>query len=295
MEAINMQLEQMVSEVKRFDENKIIVEFNNGYAVAFEKRSHADFEAQIIPEEYEWKHTGLLSPLDSNFSEEMQKKIAEYPRKCLERVHKVESTVRELYTQMIEPLKIKKCKYMDVLKGLHLPPALFGYLTIPLIPVYALLRLPEELISPSGRAYRILNKKLLTTKQNGRDPAIYSDDNYYHHEPFMNPNRIFEKKSIGLDFPPTTEYKFFVSLDGETTSKITSPITYALGDQPDLFLRSQSWYERSKYYLKVDEDLKSEVYRQAQAQIDEKENWKNFKEKLNKENQTSLLKNIGFI
>lgn len=330
-----MELEQMVTEVKRFDENRIIVELNNGYAVAYEKHTRTQFEKivreesgrrheaeisyqlenalligdsvikpRLIPEEWEWGN-GRLSPLVCTFSEEMQKAIAGQPKLCVKKVKDIDDRMIKSYSEIIKRLDMVQCKYMSLLKETDFwitPGVNLGCLALPLIPILVMYRAPKEIFAPSGQAYKIRNKKLLTTNCNWSDPAIYADDNNYNESPFMDPNRILRKETIHIQFPPTAEYDFFITSSGSFPNQVVRKnekcpdiCGYCEESPQKHFQKEKQWYEKSKYYLKVDKGLKREVYEQAQAGDAEYTHWKNFKEKLNKENQTTLLKSIGFI
>ena len=350
-----MQLENMVTEVKKVGENGIIVEFNNGYALAYERHSRAAFERlvheqtaqtfwmpelsvtkeavekdnklrlegavqyhlqetiviedsvikpRLIPEDWEWGD-GKLSPLVCTFSEEMQKAIANQPILCVRKVKDIDDRMRKSYSEIIGLLDIVQCKYMSLLKETDFwitPGVNLGCLALPLIPILVLYRAPTEIFAPSGQAYKIRKKKLLITNCNGSDPAIYADNNHYDEPPFMDPDRILRKETIHIQFPPTGEYDFFITLSGSFTHQVVRKnekcpdiCGYCEESPQKHFQKEKQWYKKSKYYLKVDEDLKRKVYEQAQARDVEYNNWQNFKEQLNKENQTALLKSIGFI
>ena len=283
-----MNLQDKVLQVKKVNENLLIVEFSNGYAIAYEKGTNEErIISQIFPpdrsfhDSLEWQiKCGLGLEEWNSVSREMQDLFRTYTSSSYKQMKDIIQKTMQLQDDLIKQLKIKETAYMNITKGL---PPVYPLFFLPLLPMYLAANIASELIHPTGRTHKITNKKNLIITCDGKNPAIY-DDVMHDNNFFLNPNFINDSQSLCLLFPPSETYKKFIFLGRyEPTTK--KP------DNKTIFNK----YKNSAYFLRVDKTVCQEVSDLVKQRDTEYVAWQNFKESLNKENQRSLLKHLKFI
>ena len=321
-----MELEQMVTEVKKVGENRIIVEFNNGCAVAYEKMPIR--KQKVIDKNKTGTNScrivyGSPSPtqqyvncfdiehqMSADFTSEMYK-LVEKPTNAERKVAELEAAMKNYYSEMVKPLDIQPHKYRlwkeyacmarDVLiapfynayhamqvfrnKLFRRPgdndiiESLLDLLIIVPLGIYLIAGCVKDIVSPANIAYKIRNKKLFTKGMTGDAAVLFPYE--LSHESEASPERF---RTLQLLFS-----------DGLTANE--SGAYYCPDDNAHTFMRAVNKldYTTAKWFVPVNTNIKEQLSSLIKQRDVIEKNWQNFTKQLNKENQTALLKSIGFI
>ncbi|HLC97574.1 MAG TPA: hypothetical protein VJC21_02235 [Candidatus Nanoarchaeia archaeon] len=303
-----MNLQEMLKNVKYADKNVLIAEFSNGFAVAYERgteqwarmgESGQAEQRSVTPGETFMKYAllppskGILCPghnanyLDTqkwcSFSAAGKETIDVYLKRQQTPLTQENEKQRELYQQMIAPLEITEYTYTqwkEVGQGL-----LMGIAGWPMLiycsvtgkksasgdPELAMLFAPigfvyagQELVKPSGKAKKIKNKELLRKENTGENPAMWIGGN--------SPDRF---RSLDLLFPSGVMLRSFGA------------------DKSQNEFEDES-YKNAEHFLPVEPRLRDKVYASFAKTEQIWNQWRAFGEMLQPENQTALLRSLGF-
>lgn len=296
-----MKLEQMVAEVHKYGNDTAIVEFMNGYGVLYEK-AKGPFDRRLDNDEFlcspptsvlstifppdrllefVWEQKcGLTLAKINGFSPAARKLLKEYRSPSYERIKGIDPRLNAICEEMLAPLEIKPFNYMDMRKDL--PSGV--YLPIPLSLAIMAATIPSELLNPTGRAYKITKKEHLLEKNPGKYPELY----YNGVGIDFNPNFIYDPANLVLLFPPRDETGSYITL----SSKFGAA---TLKKAEESYFRAAQMYAQAKCFLRVEDKLQEEAYILINQREKEYALWQEFKDGLNKENQTALLTAIGFL
>lgn len=310
-----MNLEALVEKVRKFGDNQMIVDFNNGYSVAYEKFDKLVGERpllqtqffevngvvvlpQLIPPcasvgyGFEWGVKSDLGNKRDYFSPEFWRAIREYKSKSFERSGDLDAKTKQLYRKMVEPLEMEtfRSKYWGSAIALACFPLLvFAGMFFGAVPCI-------ESMSAASREqdfYRIKNKSLLKKKSDGKSPAIYEDWRLQIDDiPKIKPNKINAYWGASLLFPSQNDV--FIHL-AQSRPAFVCHKSDKKRDGESSYDWSAKLYNASKYYLSVDETLGKELYATVGQKEAEIASWQHFKYSLTKENQIALLQSVGFI
>jgi len=337
-----MSLAEIVKEVKKYGDNKTIVEFNNGFGVAYEKTNCVveqevfdsdDVCVDVVQKKVSRicyrelepttdKISGAKSLSGKNnrsayFSRELENLLSAPQTSAQVHAQELESKIEKGYDAMIKPLQIEECKFRDWKNILECVGTIVGLTAIwPLSMLYILLggmrkrdisgdvtlslvtaplALPSvlayaarEIVSPTTKANRINNAKMLSQKQEGNNAYLLFQ---YNEKATISRYRCIEfvvQERIHLSEGTKSIHKIYD--DGGSTHPSDERAIYARKET-----REDSVYGGRKFFFKVDEDLSAEI----SIAVEEKEKlqaeYHNFCRQLNQKSQTEMLKRIGFI
>ena len=298
-----MQLENMVSEVKKVGKNGIIVEFNNGYAVAYEKKTlplqEQEFQhvrqniKMLIPDSAKspiayrrigpygnWKLSYSDIP-SANLSHEMDCAIGAYAAKLQERER---ISVHELYREFTESLGIKSQHKIDWKHVGSLLPFVLGW---PIVPFLYTLHAAQtgqnryaafsffspllffHLLLKPEKSYKITKTDVITSKPNDTSVAL----SFGYDASTAGPKRFQE---LNIYFP-----------DGSVLFENS-----AFYHNDDFHKKK---YRTAKYFLKTDECLIAKFYEHIREEESKKDELCNLEQTTTKEEHIALLRRIEFI
>lgn len=317
-----MNLQDMLKEVHRYDENAVIAEFTNGAGVAYErtpngtlyaavpevfddryhcKRETSRWDAQLVQTgEKLWKD-GLIC----GFSERFHEIAYDFREKSYK--HQLEQKIQEQFGEIVEELEISTFSDQEERDwkqiGLYLSAALLApalAITVPLLGAYMIATRNEyqgsggigvvmlglaPIVFPVMAIAKMINPGTLQYNCIGNEKIITPEN-----KTSLPALKFHYRKSEPSKFRSASIY--FPNGDiGSPTGFVT---LHHIEDQISQKINKEE-YAQARYFLNLNPNINNEMNRLLEEHAAFPKVLKKFTSRLNKENQEALLKSIGFM
>lgn len=300
-------LEDKVKAIKKFNDNFVLVTFNNGFNVVYEKDMSLKpnliygllFSEDSMEEPFSGMDRSKLSFKNvdtnepTNCLKEQHLQLSIQNNKLLNNNSYIENfnlTAGKILEKLVRPLISKEVKSRDWNKiKNHL---IFGSITgsvniirrekniMPVL-AYFFKSMVKEIISSEEYLKTVYkcDKNKIYQENRGKDPAIIFREN--------NPNLW----DIDIDNDPINQS----TPDKFSAVEIIFPNGIDLNYFGIFKLKNMSKYNDSKYFFRPEQELSDQVYELYDRQQKTVTQWIDFEEELKKSDHKTLLKSIGFI
>lgn len=318
----NMNLQDMLKEVHRYDENVVIAEFKNGAGVAYE-RSPKGILYATVPEVFDdrYHHKRETSRWDGKlfdgkklldskdqfygFSEHFPQIVRDFSEKSYK--HQLEQKIQEQFGEIVEDLDINTFSDQEERDwkqiGLYLSAALLApalAVTIPLLGAYMIATRNEyqgsggigvvmlglaPIVFPAMAIAKMINPGTLQYNCIGNKNMITRE----------NTNSL---PALDFYYPKAEPQKFRSASIYFPNGDIGSPTGFVklnhIEDHTSQKINKEK-YAKARYFLNLNPDVSNEMNRLLEEHTAFPKVLKEFTSQLNKENQEALLKSIGFM
>lgn len=310
-----MNLTDKIKTVHKFDNDKIIVEFDNGFGVAYEKsedrveREVIDADGRVTGIEYKTVPSIRYVELDLRLTQILRQKdlyrgwltnratsmeqISRTPRTDAQKqMLELEKTIHKTYDAIVEPLQMEQYKYRPweqilisagsylILSPRSLPNVLSHHI--------------RELISPTNRATRINNKKALSRECEKKNAYLYFP---YNEKATPSKFRTFE---IVLPDNVRILSATCCTICECAEEKKRQGIRVDERRHLDITARKEKFkipylYENNKWYFNADKQACAEISNAVDARDKIQFAYYEFFKDITREDQIQMLKNIYFL